>query len=189
MINLVEQRTRVILVSAAVIITLLGSFAWVRAEGTTITACVKSTGVVYIIGSGFHREDCGSRDQLLTWSIQGPQGPVGATGPVGPQGETGPVGPQGDPGQAGSFASTPRYVKTTDTRIPPSTEFGGVTTGYTYCDAGDTLISGGAKVNFDDARILGNFPFGIAAWRGDVSNQGPVEKILTVFALCADTTP
>ena len=99
---LATQRTVTGLLSGlAVTIALLGSWAFVHAEGTTISVCVRHSGAVYVIGAGFRREDCRDSDQLLTWNVQGPagpQGPAGATGPTGPQG---PVGPAGSTGPAG----------------------------------------------------------------------------------------
>lgn len=79
----------------------------VRAEGPTITVCVKNNGAMFLIGESFRKADCRSNEQLLSWNIAGPQGPQGVpgvAGQAGPQGETGPLGPagvQGPPGPTG----------------------------------------------------------------------------------------
>ena len=83
-------------------IALLGSWVWVHAEGTIITVCVKSNGAVYVIGAGFRASDCGARDQLLSWNVQGPQGVQGPIGPAGADGAQGPIGLQGPQGIQGS---------------------------------------------------------------------------------------
>lgn len=112
-------------------------------------------------------------------------GTPGADGLPGPQGIP---GPSGEPGTGVSFGDTPRYVHFSDVRIPPRSEFGGFTEGTITCDPGDTMISGGLSVNFDDTRILGNRPSSINSWYGAVSNQIDVEKIMTLSIYCADTS-
>lgn len=139
------------------------------------------------------------RDQIANLNlIPGPPGPAGPTGVPGPSGEpgaagipgpTGEPGPSGAPGPAGGFGATSFYVHHTDFRLPPQSEFGGITPGFVNCDPGDRMISGGVSVNFDDARILANRPNSINTWVGAASNQGPIEKIMTVSIYCADTTP
>jgi hypothetical protein len=86
---------------------LLGSSVWLsaQAEGTSITACVKNTGAVYVIGEGFKSSDCKTNEQIVSLGMEGPagpQGPQGETGPAGPQGETGEQGPAGVNGAPGA---------------------------------------------------------------------------------------
>ncbi len=116
-----------------------------------------------------------------------PAGPPGPPGPAGADGAPGPQGPPGIPGAGGALPA--RYVRTTDVVIPPQSTFGGITGDYAFCDTGDALLSGGARLTIDDARILASYPFGTGAWYAGASNQINVENTLTVFALCADTNP
>ena len=110
-------------------------------------------------------------------------GATGATGAAGVPGTTGATGP------AGSLGAFTTYVRTTDVTIPSQVTFGGITGGFATCDSGDKLLSGGAGLNMDGARILASYPFGTGDWYAGAANADPVDKMLTVFALCADITP
>jgi len=51
-----------------------------------VSVCVKKSGLVYVIGKEFRKQDCKKNDSLLIWNIQGPQGQKGDkwdTGDVG----------------------------------------------------------------------------------------------------------
>jgi Phage Tail Collar Domain/Collagen triple helix repeat (20 copies) len=78
------------------------------AMGQAINACVKnSNGAVRFIVKG--GTTCPSRDELVSWNIQGAQGSAGlpgATGPAGPQGAAGPAGPAGAKGATGAPGAT-----------------------------------------------------------------------------------
>ena len=81
------------------------------AMGQAINACVKnSNGAVRFIVKG--GTTCPSRDELVSWNIQGAQGPAGLpgatgpAGPAGPQGAAGPAGPVGAKGATGATGST-----------------------------------------------------------------------------------
>lgn len=73
----------------------------VRAQGPTITVCVKNNGAMFLIGESFRRADCRSNEQLLSWNIAGPQGPQGPQGVPGVAGQAGPRGETGSQGPAG----------------------------------------------------------------------------------------
>ena len=95
-------------VHVGVVALSLFTSAVVRAEDLTITACVKNNGAMYLIGENFHRDDCRRSDQLISWSIAGPQGPQGVpgvAGPAGAQGQTGPQGPAGANGSPGAVGA------------------------------------------------------------------------------------
>jgi hypothetical protein len=64
-----------------------------------ITACVKKPGGRTRIVSG--PGQCRRGEQAVSWNIQGPAGPRGATGPAGPAGATGSDGARGPTGAAG----------------------------------------------------------------------------------------
>lgn len=151
---------------AAVLVTILGSWTLARAEGTMITVCVKNNGKVYVIGEGFRRADCRGSDQLLSWNIEGPAGPMGPQGPqgelgpqgipgpqgpAGPQGETGPQGPegpmgpqgiQGPPGSSGGGSGTPVVFVRPGTTV----EFPVIGDATAICNEGETLIGGGYEL-------------------------------------------
>lgn len=61
----------------------LGLQLYSRAEGGVITVCARKNGVMYLIGDGFKRTECGKNDTLLSWNIQGPPGPKGDKGDPG----------------------------------------------------------------------------------------------------------
>lgn len=65
----------------------LWSFA--HADGTSISMCVKHTGVGYLVGTGFDNQTCKSNEELITFNVTGPQGMPGIQGPIGPQGPEG----------------------------------------------------------------------------------------------------
>ena len=63
-----------------------------QSGGGSVTACVSAAGIVRLVAAG---ESCRAAEQLVVWSVEGPQGPAGPEGPEGPQGPTGPEGPAG----------------------------------------------------------------------------------------------
>ena len=79
----------------------IGSFAF--ATSTTISACAKRDGSVYLIGTGFRYASCLRGDTPLSWNTQGLKGDTGAQGPVGAASTVpGPKGDKGDPGTNGT---------------------------------------------------------------------------------------
>lgn len=60
-----------------------------KADGTTISMCVRHTGDSYIIGTGFDKQACKNNEQLVSFNVTGPQGPQGIQGPIGPRGPEG----------------------------------------------------------------------------------------------------
>lgn len=94
------QTRGVVCAAASVAFSLLtGAGARLDAQTGAITACVGTTGVLRIVGSG---EPCRSNESTISWNITGPAGPAGPEGPQGPAGPTGPQGPAGEvpPGPA-----------------------------------------------------------------------------------------
>jgi hypothetical protein len=97
------------------------------AEDDAIYACVARDGSVRVLKHPHEKDKrwsslCRRDEQLVTWNVEGPQGPKGQAGapgaagpqgsqgiqgpqgevgPQGPQGEQGPVGPQGEQGATG----------------------------------------------------------------------------------------
>jgi hypothetical protein len=84
------------------LLTAVGGFAagaaWAHSTAAgTISACTnKLTGLLYT-PSPATKGACLKGDQVLEWSITGPQGPQGLQGPQGPKGD------KGDPGTAGTL--------------------------------------------------------------------------------------
>jgi hypothetical protein len=86
-----------------------------RAEESSIVACVARDGSVRVVKYPHLRDKerrpsfrpCRRDEELVVWSVVGPQGPQGVAGPQGPQGPQGaqgaqgPQGPQGAPGEQG----------------------------------------------------------------------------------------
>lgn len=94
-INIKTKLVNASVVCFLVLVLVFGIWTYIHAEGSVITACVKSNGLVYVIGDGFKQSDCHSNDQLLSWNIQGPKGDKGDKGDTGIQGVK---GDKGDPG-------------------------------------------------------------------------------------------
>ena len=67
----------------------------------SLTLCVKQSGVVFAIGSGFHTTECKKNDKLVTL-IYGGSGGVGATGATGVAGSIGATGIAGSIGSTGA---------------------------------------------------------------------------------------
>lgn len=55
------------LVGALTIFALAGTYAYAHADGDVL-ACAKKNGALYLIGSGFKREDSKSNETLISWS-------------------------------------------------------------------------------------------------------------------------
>lgn len=70
-----------------------------------LTLCIKNSGAVYALFSGFRRDNCNKNDLLYTLTSsngsQGPKGDKGDPGEVGPQGPQGLPGVTGEPGIPG----------------------------------------------------------------------------------------
>ncbi len=93
-----------------VFVAVFGVWTFIKAGGQQISVCVKNSGLVYVIGESFKRQDCKKNDSLLSWNIVGPQGLKGNKGDIGPKGDTGEQGSigltgsqgvQGEPGPKG----------------------------------------------------------------------------------------
>jgi Collagen triple helix repeat (20 copies) len=133
---------RMVIMSAAVLLSVFVSSGAARAQQTQLYACVNnSSGEIKLVAQN---AACKNNETLVVWNVVGPQGPIGpqgpqgpagpagatgATGPAGPVGPTGPAGAQGAPGQQGP-AGTP-----------------GVLTFSQYACTGD-LIPNNSSLNF-----------------------------------------
>lgn len=155
--------------------------------------CVRRTGLVYIVGEGFRREDCRGRDQLITWSTQGTPGPQGEPGQQGPQGPAGPQGPQGPAGTGGATGRLNMYRVTS-----PIVSLGiaDTQTATATCDSGDQVISGGHFIQGSTAQVLQSRPaVTTEAWQVEGSTANPPAGILpglgfvAAYAWCNDLTP
>jgi hypothetical protein len=105
-----------ILVGALVCVAIAGTIgikiqqASAQANPTSghLQLCVKHSGIVFAIGSGFKKVTCAKNDKLIQIGqgnglpgAQGPQGSVGEKGPMVDKGEIGDKGPTGDKGAMG----------------------------------------------------------------------------------------
>lgn len=183
------------LVFASVVFAIIASFFfWVqaRAEGDVITDCVKHTGAMYVIGSGFRRADCGTGDTLLSWNIQGipgPQGPQGDPGPTGPAGSPGPMGltgPEGPAGTPGTPISRAHVYWVFATSTVP---YGPATVIEAAChDSNDVLLTGGFSVDGTSNFVFSSDyrPYTRATWQVWIGHTNPVGPpgIGTASAVC-----
>lgn len=195
----------------AVLATNLASWTSARADSQTVSVCVKQSGLLYIIGAGFHRADCSQNDQLLSWNvggIPGPQGPQGVAGPQGEQGLQGPAGQdgangqdgapglQGPQGPAGPTGTAGRLITY---RVVSPLVFIGIAetqTATATCNPGDQVLSGGSFINGSTVQMIESRPvLGIEAWRVQASTANPPVGIapgigdVQANALCSDLTP
>ena len=134
----------------------------------------------------------------------GPQGPIGATGatgatgPQGPQGIQGPIGPNGTQGIQGppglNEISSSVYLE----ESPPTNLTTGANTNTAFCDAGDTVLSGGHQIlgavdAADTLHIATNsiiFEGEFTGWQVTVEpTPTPVESLLIVNVWCFDNPP
>jgi len=76
----------------------LGLWAYTKANGEEITVCVRSNGLMHVIGEGFRRTECRRNETLLSWDMHGEKGD---TGEQGEQGEKGDKGDDGEDGEDG----------------------------------------------------------------------------------------
>jgi len=108
-----------------------------------------------------------------------------AAGPPGAQGEQGPAGDDGTPSPVNT------YVRIAQSgAVSP----GGITTQTVFCDSGDIVTGGGQEpTNFDSMSSSNPIPFGASpptGWKGSMKYIGTSgTAFLTVFVVCADTTP
>jgi len=190
------KRIHILVAAVLAVAGVLYGYSSLRAAGDTITVCVKRSGLVYVIGEGFRRSECGPRDQLLSWGtegVPGPQGPQGEAGPQGPQGEPGEQGPQGPQGPAGSSGALNLY------RVTSAIEFigiGGTKTATAHCHPGDQILSGGHFINGSTVQVLQSRPeLPSNTWVVEASTANPPAGILpgvgdvAAYALCNDITP
>jgi hypothetical protein len=85
---------------AASVLLLAGSAAMAAPKSTVIIACYsKETGRARIVNSA---AECRRDENVISWNVEGPQGPVGEQGPAGPMGLQGPAGPAGAKGANGA---------------------------------------------------------------------------------------
>lgn len=167
-----------------------------------IHGCVSQlTGTLRVIDPSTGAK-CGVLENPLTFSHQGPQGPVGAQGPTGAQGLQGPAGapgatgPQGPAGAAG--VSGFQIVRVDGN--PTNAESESV---VATCPAGKQAISGGATVGLDagtsgiadDVAIHSSVPLSLFttndSWGATgietVSDNRNTSWHLEVIAVCATT--
>lgn len=195
--------------STILLVTLLSmsGIIYVSAHGgdvTLIHACVNNrNGAVRIVGASTTCD--ASKETALDWSIQGPKGDTGDVGPMGPQGEMGPAGPQGSQGPQGEqglagpvgpmgpqgpAGAINTYLRYSNFTVAP--QQGGY--GIASCDPGDQVISGGfGGLNFNvfvraSTPILDG-PTVVWSWSVEVYNNGGLNTLVFITAVCADTTP
>jgi hypothetical protein len=83
---------------AAVLVLGVAGAAHSETDAAAVNGCVnKTTGALRIL-LDTDPKICNSQETLLTWNVEGPQGPAG---PKGNQGAQGVPGPQGTPGPQG----------------------------------------------------------------------------------------
>ncbi|MCK5027397.1 MAG: collagen-like protein [Candidatus Pacebacteria bacterium] len=91
----------ILLISVISFSIFFGLWTFSQAQGQEISLCVRKSGVAYVVGEGFQKQECHKNEKLLTLNIQGPQGPQGVQGESGPMGPEGPQGSKGDSGDVG----------------------------------------------------------------------------------------
>jgi hypothetical protein len=82
----------------------LGMVSFVGAASNEITVCINKDGEMHLVTTGYKKDDCKKKDNLLTWNIIGPKGDTGSQGVPGSPGTDGAPGVQGP---AGTSSNSP----------------------------------------------------------------------------------
>jgi hypothetical protein len=134
---------------AAVLVLGVASAAQSETEAAAVNGCVnKTTGAIRIL-LDTDPKVCSSQETLLTWNVEGPQGPPGPAGPpgaAGPKGDQGVPGPQGAQGPQGvpgpqGIPGVSGFQVVTSNSAPSAANLQVHTA---TCPAGKKAISGGA---------------------------------------------
>ena len=143
------------------------------------------------------RKDHSRDNRTGTQGQPGPAGLTGATGATGPKGDrgdTGPIGPNGTQGPPGlNDISSSVYFE----EGQPTNLTAGGNTNQAFCDAGDTVLSGGHNIfpstAAENLHIATNsifFDGGFMGWQVTVApTPTPVETVLVVNVWCFDNPP
>ena len=134
---------------------------------------------------------------VVTFPLQGPQGPAGpqgltgapgATGPAGAQGATGAQGPAGPEGPAGAGMSGYEIIWEPVSGTVPA---GDTLIGIASCPTGKKVLGGGfvlegAPLGYVPA-IMGSYPMNDTTWRINMKNTTAAATNLSyyVFVTCA----
>src|SRR2546423_6218557 len=88
----------------AIAMLVSGATAYARTNGDigVFAGCLSHNGTLYNVALGSYPDTCKPGDQVVSWSVTGPQGPAGLDGGTG---GTGATGPQGPPGATGAPAA------------------------------------------------------------------------------------
>jgi len=113
-----------------------------------------------------------------------PAGPQGPKGDTGAQGAPGPQGPKGDKGNAGATNVTKRSA------VGPSAGAGGYSNAAASCQAGETLVGGGAVTNSPPPAVPALIssapdPNSASSWSAVYRNDGVGLLTAFAYALCA----
>jgi hypothetical protein len=125
------------------------------------------------------------KGQALSWAQTGPPGPQGPQGPAGATGAKGPVGatgPQGLAGAPGPTAIVGNYVQQRAYAVPAHTVSESLSadcpSGWYATGGGESDTTGG-DIQMSYARA------DPVSWVIDISNQGSVLHVVTVYVICS----
>jgi collagen triple helix repeat protein len=96
------RKRLVAIIAIAMLVSGATAYARTAADANVFAACLSHTGTLYNVALGSYPDSCKPGDQMVEWSVTGPQGPQGETGATGPQGPAGPAGATGPQGLAGA---------------------------------------------------------------------------------------
>jgi len=163
----------------------LGLWAYTKANGEEVTVCVRSNGLMHVIGEGFRRTECRRNETLLSWDMHGEKGDTGEQGEKGEKGDKGDMGEPGTPLTQSDFYR----VESPFMSVPRNSA---LTTGVGCADTNDIAISGGPDY-FDCPnplwRTISNRPnpFSLDSWHVEVALgecPGFLEGRMVVYAVC-----
>jgi hypothetical protein len=127
----------------------------------------------------------------------GPAGPAGTPGAPGAKGDKGDAGATGPPGPTGATGATGATGPAGPIRVDmnsASCTAGASGLQYTCsvaCDAGLTVVGGGAWTNgtyADDERIVASYPSGRTGWAVKLDKHAGTPSSLFVYVLCVQAT-
>jgi len=119
---------------------------------------------------------------------KGADGTRGATGTTGAQGPVGPIGPAGTTGARGPAgpSTLPQLDYNSGAQITVAN--GQTATGSVECDAGMSVVGGGALSSDAGMTLDSSYPSGTSAWRVYMRNNSGAIRTFRVHVICTSAS-
>jgi hypothetical protein len=182
------------------------------AQSGTVVACVNpGNGNMRLVQSA---SQCRPNEGVISWNVQGPEGPEGPMGPSGPEGPMGPsgpegpmgpsgpegpegpMGPEGDEGPAGPQGPAGIVSRAKQTLLTSATSVpaGATVAAQPSCGPNRVVTGGGYQTSAPDGTsgitVLESRPIPFVSlnqgWRVRIHNGTPSAFTLTTWLVCVD---